>query len=320
MATTPRASAADPRPYPVPDDPEVGPVLLERALVALGRLPSLPRLQAAAGRRWYRGTTAAIDLARAARAAGCELPTVRKTSAPRARRLLLRLLRRRIPVLLPVDDWTSWILVHAAEGKHFLVDDPETPAVLDLVSWPSLRARWRRFDIEYSSEDPPELFHLHPVVPQFRVSIQADFSAARVRFLRRAENRELSRHWNDYLEDLLEISRPPSPRQSEPLSMAEFLRRHQKMLVQRATFWHGGVSALAVGKLLRNFRVVAETYGLVIPLSVSRRALADLAILTALWASASAGLAALYGVPRPEKRKRRKPKKRRRKPARRKRR
>ncbi len=302
------SSAADPRPYPVPDDPLVGPELLEHALVALGRLPSLVKLQQDAGRKWWQGG-ATIGLARAALAAGCELPTVRKTSGPRARRLLQRLLRRRIPVLLPLDDWTSWLLVLAAEGDHFVVADPNTAPVLDLIGWPALRARWRRFDHEYSAEDPPELYHLHPVVPRFRVAIQADFSAARVRFLRRAENRELSAHWNDYLEDLLEICRPPSPRQSQPLSMGEFLRRHQKMLVQRATFWHGGVSALAVGRLLRNFRVVAETYGLVVPMSISRRALADIAMLTALWASSAAGLAALYGVPKPPKKKKRRKKK-----------
>jgi hypothetical protein len=301
----PQPSAADPRPYPEPDDPLVGPALLEHALVALGRLPSLDKLQQAAGRRWWEGGIREIALARAARAAGCDLPTVRKTSAARARRLLLRLVRRRIPVLLPLDDWSSWILVLAAEGTKFVVADPNTAPVLDLIGWPSLRARWRRFDTEYSTEDPPELFHLHPVVPRFRVSIQADFSAARVRLLRRAENRQLSGHWNEFLEDLLEICRPPSPRQSEPLSMAEFLRRHQRMLVQRATFWHGGVSATAVARLLRNFRVVAETYGLVIPLSVSRRALADIAVLTALWASAAAGRAELYGVPLPVKKKRR---------------
>lgn len=293
------------RPYPAPDDATVGPALLEHALVALGRLPSLARLQQVAGRRWWQGRRE-LELARAARAAGCELPTVRKTSAPRAHRLLVRLVRRRIPVLLPVDDWSSWILVLAAEGDQFVVADPETTPVLDLIGWPRLRTRWRRFDVEYDTEDPPELFHLHPVVPRFRVAIQADFSAARVRYLRRLDNRELSRHWNGYLEDLLEVCRPPSPRQSEPLSMAEFLRRHQKLLVDRALMWHGGVSAPAVTRLLRNFRVVAETYGLVIPMAVSRRALADLAILTALWASSSAGTAKLYGVPRPVKKRKHK--------------
>src|SRR5262245_56481431 len=139
------SSAADPRPYPVPDDPQVGPELLEHALVALGRLPSLVKLQQDAGRKWWQGG-ATIGLARAALAAGCERPTVRKTSGPRARRLLQRLLRRRIPVLLPLDDWTSWILVLAAEGDAFVVADPETGPVLDLVGWPALRARWRRFD------------------------------------------------------------------------------------------------------------------------------------------------------------------------------
>jgi len=306
-----RIDPAEPRPYPAPLDPATGIGLLEHALVALGRLPSASRLARAAGRRWWEGRPE-IGLAAAARAAACDLPTVRKLDAERARRLLLRLVRRRIPVLLPVDDWTRWLLVLGAEGNQFVVVDPSTAPVLDLFSWPRLRGRWRRPDLEYSREDPPDLYHLHPVVPRFRVAIQADFSATRVRFLRRAENRGLAAHWDDYLEDLLEICRPPSPRQSEPLSMGEFLRRHQRMLVQRAVFWHGGVAPEAVERILRNFRFVAETYGLVVPLSLSRRALADIAILTAMWASAAAGQAELYGVGgKPKKRRRRKKRKKR---------
>ena len=56
--------------------------------------------------------------------------------------------------------------------------------------------------------------------------MKADFSVERVKFLRRPENRRLARHWNEYLEDLLEICRPPTHRIAEPLSMGEFLRRH----------------------------------------------------------------------------------------------
>ena len=56
--------------------------------------------------------------------------------------------------------------------------------------------------------------------------------------------------------------------------------------MSRVMFWHGDIERDAVHRLLRNFRFVAETYGLVIPVSGTRRALADLSMLLALWAAA----------------------------------
>ena len=44
----------------------------------------------------------------------------------------------------------------------------------------------------------------------------ADFHVERVKFLRRPENRSLALYWNEYLEDLLEICKPPSGRIAEP--------------------------------------------------------------------------------------------------------
>ena len=62
-------------------------------------------------------------------------------------------------------------------------------------------------------------------------------------------------------------------------------------------YWHGDVSRDEVTRILRDLRFVSETYGLVIPASMSRRALADLAIVIALWASADRGVNAMFGSP-----------------------
>jgi hypothetical protein len=118
-----------------------------------------------------------------------------------------------------------------------------------------------------------------------------------VKFLRRPENRRLARHWNEYLEDLLEICKPPSVRIAEPLSMGEFLRRHQELLLTRVVYWHGDVNRDEVSRILRDLRFVSETYGLVIPASMSRRALADLAIVVSLWACADRGVNGMFGAP-----------------------
>jgi hypothetical protein len=95
---------------------------------------------------------------------------------------------------------------------------------------------------------------------------------------------------------LLEICRPRSNRVSDALSMGEFLRRHHQLLVSRVVYWHGDVSRESVTRILRNFRFVAETYALIIPAAGTRRALADLSILLALWAASGRGVGKMYGT------------------------
>jgi hypothetical protein len=164
-------------------------------------------------------------------------------------------------------------------------------------TWPQLRSWWRYKDTDYSKDDPPSLYDLMAVAPRFKAQVRADFSVERVKFLRRPENRRLARHWNEYLEDLLEICRAPSHRIAEALSMGEFLRRHQELLVTRVVYWHGDVSREDVNRVLRDLRFVSETYGLVIPASMARRATADLAILVSLWACADRGVDGMFGSP-----------------------
>jgi hypothetical protein len=65
----------------------------------------------------------------------------------------------------------------------------------------------------------------------------------------------------------------------------------------RVVYWHGEVNRDEVARVLRDLRFVSETYGLVIPASMSRRALADLAIVIALWACAATGVDPMFGAP-----------------------
>jgi hypothetical protein len=128
------------------------------------------------------------------------------------------------------------------------------------------------------------------------MKVKADFSVERIKFLRRPENRTLALFWNEYLEDLLEICRPPSGRMIAPLSMGEFLRRHQELIVSRVAFWHGDIDRDAIVKVLRKLRFVSDTYGLVIPAASTRRAAADLAILVTMWVVAVRGIDQMYGM------------------------
>jgi hypothetical protein len=184
--------------------------------------------------------------------------------------------------------------VVANQGDRFVLFDSKQSPVLQVMSWPELKNRWRY--VEKENGVTRDLFDLLPVRPRFRGTAKAEFSVDRAFFLRRPENSDLARHWDEYLSDLLEICRPRGGRGGSALSMAEFLRRNQDLLVGRVDHWHGGVGREQLERQLRNFRFVAETYGLVIPEMAAKRALVDLSVLLAMWSAAGQGLNAIYGA------------------------
>ncbi|CAN5849298.1 hypothetical protein BH11MYX3_BH11MYX3_07860 [soil metagenome] len=295
--------------YPQPNEWTCGPFALKHALLALGRMVDVSQISTTAKTHWWSGTNE-IQLARAARAFECDLVLERRSDAEQARKVLVKHLREQTPVLLCVEEWSHWITVLRSEDSRFVVVDSQDEPLLSVRTWPQLRNCWRYRDVDYAKDNPPILYDMMAVTPRFKTTVKADFSVDRVKFLRRPENRRLAHHWNEYLEDLLEICRPPTHRIAEPLSMGEFLRRHQELIVTRVVYWHGDVNRDEVAKILRDLRFVSETYGLVIPASMSRRALNDLAILISLWACADRGVNSMFGAPGSEPRAVSKPRKR----------
>jgi hypothetical protein len=279
--------------YPQPNEWTCGPFALKHALAALGCLVDEDAISSVAHPHWAAGTDE-IKLRRAARSFDCDLTVIRRTNAERAKESLVRYVDQRLPVLLCIDDWGHWVTVVQHEQDRFVVLDSMRAPVLQVLTWPELKKRWRYVE-KTRGDKELTLFDLLPVKPRFRVTAKAQFSLERVFFLRRPENADLSMHWDEYLGDLLEICRPRNARAHAVMSMAEFLRRHQEMLVGRVSYWHGEVTRDEVERVLRNFRFVAETYGLVIPDSSERRALADLSILLAMWAASGRGVNSIYG-------------------------
>ena len=126
--------------------------------------------------------------------------------------------------------------------------------------------------------------------------MRANFSLSRARYLRRHENRELAQLWDEYLEDLLRICKPRNPLSENVVSMGEFLRRHEGMIVDQIAYWHGKIESEAVRKVLRRLRFVADTHGLVVHLDDEKRAIAGLTALLALWAGSHYGIGPVYRV------------------------
>ena len=78
--------------------------------------------------------------------------------------------------------------------------------------------------------------------------------------------------------------------------MSLFLHQHEEMLVSRLAYWHGDINPEQVRRLLRNFRFVAETYAMQIPVVGQDQVLMDLSMLLGMWAAAGHGIDPMYGA------------------------
>lgn len=281
--------------YPQPNKWQCGPFALKYALIMLGKIVDEKSTSRIAGTHWWSGTDE-IKLARAAKAYGCGMTVIRRTSSLRAKRELLLALKKGYPCLLCVDGWNHWITVVGAEkGKFVIIDSKEAP-VASITEWRALKRRW--VYREPDQDDPTQtkdLYDLHPVIPKFRVRTKARFSLQRVRYLRRPENRDFARRWDEYFNDVATICTPRTPRSERVLALGELLRRHGTMIVSQVAYWHGTVKERRIRKILRNLQFVGDTYDLVVRQGDEKRAIAALTATLTLWAASKYGVGEVYG-------------------------
>ena len=261
----------------------------------LGAFVDEVKIARMAGTHWWSGTDE-IKLAKAARAFNAEMKLIRRREAEPARKLLLGYLKKNRPCIVCVDQWNHWITVVNGErgnyGRYVIIDSKAAP-VVNILTWPQLRRRWGYIDKD--SEDGRPIFDLHPILPRFRVRTKASFSVQRAKYLRRSENEDFAFYWDDYVADLLTICKPRTARSYDVISMGEFLRRYEEMLVDLVAYWHGKVTKREIRKLLDNMKFVIDTYGLIIPRDREKRAITSIAILLSLWAAGKYGVEEFYG-------------------------
>lgn len=281
--------------YKQPNRWQCGPFALKHALLVHGILAPESDISRRAGTTWH--GTSEEQLRRAARRYDCDLLMIRKHDADRARRELTGYLRAGVPCLLPIQEWGHWVTAVKEEKGQFILLDSEDPAVLVVASWPSLRGSWvYHEEDEYDEETVFTIFDLHPLVPRGRVRTRAKFSLERVRYLRRKANREFARLWDVYVDDLLAICRPRTARSENVISLGEFLRRHESMIVEQLDFWHGNIQPQAARRILTNMHIVADTYGLVVRVGDEKRAIAGISTILGLWAASEYGVGSVYRV------------------------
>ena len=287
--------------YPQPNIWQCGPFALKHALVTLGVLKDEREISKLAGSHWWHGTDD-LQLGRAARRFNCDLLMIRRHNERQARTELIRYLRRGIPVLLCVDEWSHWLTaVNVEQGKFILLDSREKK-VVTIADWPTLRRMWvYHEDDEVDDTATHTYFDLHPVVPRVRRQTKAQFSLARARILRRAANRQLAELWDVYLGDLLVLCRTRTPLSRKVFSLGEFFRRHEEMIIEQVDYWHGNIDHRAAKKVLSNLHFVADTYGLVVPAGQEKRTIAGITAILSLWAAGAYGVQPVYG-PRPRRR------------------
>ena len=280
--------------YPQPNQWQCGPFALKHALMTLGVFADEKTIARIAGTHWWTGTDE-TQLARAAKEFNCTLRVIRRHNVEQARRELIAFLRRGIPVLLCVYEWSHWVTVVKAESGKFILLDSKDKAVLTIHTWSELKKNWVYHERDEQDRRHVEtLYDFHPVEPKFRVRTKARFSLSLAKHLRRRANRRLSRYWDDYVSDLLTICTPRTALSARVLSMGEFFRRHEQLILDQVEHWHGSVNRRKAGRVLQNMHFVADTYGLVIHAGDEKRAIAGITAILTLWAAAEHGVKEVY--------------------------
>jgi hypothetical protein len=269
----------------------------------LGVLKDEKDISKVAGSHWWHGTDD-LQLARAARKFNTDMLMVRRHDQAQAKAELTRYLRRGIPVLLCVDEWSHWLTAVNVEQGKFILLDSRAKEVVTIASWPTLRRMWvYHEDDDVDDTEVHTYYDLHPVVPRFRRQSKAQFSLTRARALRRKANRRLAELWDVYLGDLLVLCRSRTPLSRKVFSLGDFLRRHEEMIIEQVDYWHGNIDTRAARHVLDNMHFVADTYGLVIHAEQEKRTIAGITSILTLWAAAAHGVSPVYG-PRAKPRRR----------------
>ncbi|MEJ2495404.1 MAG: hypothetical protein P8Y79_13870 [Ignavibacteriaceae bacterium] len=248
--------------YPQPNKYQCGPFALKYALVMLGKFESERSIAKKAGSNWWNGTDE-IGLAKAAKYFNCKMKYFRRETGADAIKSLTLHLRKGYPCIISVDNWEHWISV---------------------VNW----QQGKFPDNSFRSYDG------YALVPQFKIVTKAKFTLAKAKYVMNTRNQELARNWDTYFNDLTAICRPVTSLSYYIISFNEFLRRHEKMIVEHVAYWHGSPSYSELRKILTNLSFVAEVYNLVIYEEDRKQALIDLTSLLMMYACGKYGMHKIY--------------------------
>ena len=275
--------------YPQPYKYQCGPFALKYALVMLGRFENEREIAKRAGSTWWYGTDE-IGLAKAAKTYDCKMKYFRRETPDEAIKALSEHLKSGLPCILSVDNWEHWLTVITEQQGKFIVVDSGLDKVIVIYTARQLTKRWKYIDDEtgFTSYDG------YALSSKFKPKTKAKFSLEKARYVMRDSNRILAEKWDTYFNDLITICRPRTSHTTRSISFAEFLRRHEKLLVEEVANWHGQPTYEELKKILKNMRFVSEVYNLVIHPEDQKKALVELSAILMMYACGKYGMDPIY--------------------------
>ncbi len=275
--------------YPQPNKYQCGPFALKYALVMLGQFRDEKIIARRAGSSWWYGTDE-IGLAKAARYFHCTMKYFQNEDPKRSILKLVSYLEKGIPCILSVDKWGHWLTVLSYDKKKFIVVDSAREKVIVTYSARQLLKRWYYFEPKTESES----YDGYALIPHFKVATKANFTYEIATQVMQDRNADLASKWDSYFNDLINICRPVRPNAKLVMSLNEFLRRHENMLVKQVANWHGSPSYHELTKILENLKFVAHTYDLLIYVKDEKKALVDLSALLMMYSCGKYGMEPIY--------------------------
>ncbi len=277
--------------YPQPFKYQCGPFALKYALVMLGRFDSGKAIAKKAGSNWWYGTDE-IGLSRAARYYNCKMKYFRRETPADAIKALTQLLRKGYPCILAVDDWGHWITVVNWQQGKFVVVDSKFDKVINIYSANQITRRWKYDDPDNSYF---RSYDGYALIPNFKTSTKAKFTLAKARYVMQKKNSDLAIQWDSYFNDLTSICRPMTSNSYYVISLNEFLRRNERMIIEHVAYWHGAPTYVEELKyLLKKMRFIAEVYNLVIYEEDQKKALVDLSSILMMYSCGKYGMKKIY--------------------------
>ncbi len=274
--------------YPQPNEWSCGPFALKYALVMHGKFVNEAEISGISGATWWNGTNE-IALSKAAKHYKCKLKSLRRLDEERARIKLNSYLRKGIPCILCVDRWSHWITVINYDKKKYIIVDSEQSPVIQIYSWQQLKKRW-----VYKEENEKTIFDFYPVTSKGPKYKKTNFGLKLAKELRKEKNYDLAGKWDIYFSDLIAISNQKSGRTNKYISMAEFLRRYSKTIIESVSYWHGFPSKNELKDLLRRFEFVANTYNLVINEKHLVEAISSFSSILMMYSCGKYGMGKIY--------------------------
>jgi len=275
--------------YPQPNKYQCGPFALKYALVMLGIFKDEDEIGITAGSTWWAGTDE-IGLSRAARRYNCGMKHFQSSNPVDAKRALNQLLKKRIPCILSVNNWEHWLtVIHYSKGKYVIVDS-ELDDVIAVLNSKQLIKKWRY-------KDPAEgiiSYDGYAIIPKFKVITRAKFTIEKAIELMYDKNKDLASKWDEYFNDLRQVTKTRTSLTVNFMTFSEFLRRNGKKLVNQVANWHGSPTQAELKKILQNMQFITDIYDFIIPTEDEKKALIDLTSILMMYSCGKYGMSKIY--------------------------